>query len=559
MKKKVKKKTQPKNQVKQLSGSQRLFAWLDENILLVLSGILLAFIPLYPKIPLFDIIPGYIVRVRTEDLLILVTLGVFFVQLLRKKISLKTPLTKPILAYAVVGLLSVISAILIIHTVPLQLLHVGKTTLHYLRYLEYFSLFFITYVSVKSKKDLKILFAVIVATLLGVVIYGVGQKYLYWPVYSTMNREFSKGIRLYLTEHARVQSTFAGHYDLGAWLVIILPLVLSLAYGLKNRWLKLLTHLIFWSGVWLLVVSAARTSFIAFGFAMFVFILVLSLKQKSFWSKTGFFFSRSFYIYGLTLILMLGFGHDLQERLAQVIESNPQAKTTIVQLQETKTNLTKKTLIALHLKKPEKPKNGLSTDEAARIVLKSDQRPVTKRPSDVYVDIPDKVTVATRSAEGKVTVTTITKERTYSANAMKYGLSVAIRLDALWPQAIKGFLRNPLTGSGYATLNKQGVYQFTEADGTDNNYLRTLGETGLLGFIIFYGIIIYTLKLSYDFAKKTKDKFLWAITIGFMAGSLGLLLNATYIDVFAASKVAMTYWAVVGLVLASFKLKNHEA
>ncbi|GAJ25028.1 unnamed protein product, partial [marine sediment metagenome] len=32
---------------------------------------------------------------------------------------------------------------------------------------------------------------------------------------------------------------------------------------------------------------------------------------------------------------------------------------------------------------------------------------------------------------------------------------------------------------------------------------------------------------------------------------LGLLINALYIDVFEASKVAFTYWALVGVLLAS--------
>ncbi len=35
-----------------------------------------------------------------------------------------------------------------------------------------------------------------------------------------------------------------------------------------------------------------------------------------------------------------------------------------------------------------------------------------------------------------------------------------------------------------------------------------------------------------------------------IAGIVGLLLNATYIDVFVASKVAETFWALVGILLA---------
>ena len=61
-----------------------------------------------------------------------------------------------------------------------------------------------------------------------VAVYGFGQKYLYWPAFSTMNREFSKGWVLYLTEHARVLSTFGGHYDLAAFIMMVLILLWSL-------------------------------------------------------------------------------------------------------------------------------------------------------------------------------------------------------------------------------------------------------------------------------------------------------------------------------------------
>ena len=120
------------------------------NWMFALALFTLIFIPLFPKIPLFDILPGYIVRVRSEDILIGIIWILFGVQLWRKKLSLKTPLTKMVGFYILAGALSVISAVLIIQTVPIELLHIGKTVLHYLRYIEYFSLFFILYNSIKT-------------------------------------------------------------------------------------------------------------------------------------------------------------------------------------------------------------------------------------------------------------------------------------------------------------------------------------------------------------------------------------------------------------------------
>jgi hypothetical protein len=67
---------------------KKILSWLDQNILTLLTGILIVVIPLYPKLPLADLIEGYIVRLRLEDILILFTGLVWLVQIIRKKISL---------------------------------------------------------------------------------------------------------------------------------------------------------------------------------------------------------------------------------------------------------------------------------------------------------------------------------------------------------------------------------------------------------------------------------------------------------------------------------------
>ncbi len=183
-------------------------------------------------------------------------------------------------------------------------------------------------------------------------------------------------------------------------------------------------------------------------------------------------------------------------------------------------------------------------------MVSSDSQPVPKKPNDFYVDVPDLVKVATISADGTKKIIIVEAPRVYSDNALKYGLSMAIRLDTLWPQAISGFYRNPLFGSGYATLTKSEITEFTEADSTDNNFLRTLGETGLAGFITFYGSILLIVKIAYTQTKHKTPTVLKAVSIAFIAGTIGLLFNAIYIDVFVASKVALTFWLLAGMIVA---------
>jgi hypothetical protein len=535
---------------KHLPNFKRILRWLDDNILLVLSGFLLAFIPLFPKIPFFSPIEEYIVRVRFEDFVIGFTGLVWLIQFARKKIRWQTPLNWFIAAYILVSLLSVISAVLLIKTIPVDPVHIGKSVLHFFRYIEYFSLLFIVFSSIRTRKDVMLLLGIMVCTLVGVGIYGYGQKYFYWPVYSTMNREFSKGVRLYLTDHARVQSTFAGHYDLSAYLVIILPIVLALAYSNIKKGLKIGLFIVHAMGVWLLIVGAARTSFAAYGVSMALVVLFFAVQKQGLWKKIRWGTTHMILNLVMVAVLLSIFGDDIYERFVQVLDSYPQISSSYHQLNKQRKDLVASIPAALGIKfdKGAPPANGLSTDEAVAVLVASDERPVPYRPADVYVDVPNKVVVATESADGTKKNITIEVPRTWSENSLRYGLSLGIRLDTLWPQAIRGFLRNPLFGSGYATLNKAELTEFTIAESTDNNFLRTLGETGLLGFISFYGMVVFAIILAWK-QRATRDPVLRAVALGYVAATIGLLLNAAYIDVFASSKVAFTFWSVTGLML----------
>lgn len=543
---------------------QTLVNFIDQHLLFYASLFLLIFIPLYPKIPLFDAIPGYIVRVRLEDIFVGLTTLFYLIQVWRKKVSWKNPVAKWILAYIAVAFLSIISGLFIIRTIPLETIHLAKSVLHLLRYIEYFALLFILYSSIKSEKDLQVVIYVLALTVLLVSIYGYGQKYRYWPVFSTMNREFSKGMVLYLTEHARVQSTFAGHYDLAAFLVLLLPIFYVLGIKSQKKLERISFKILHLIGLWLLVVSASRTSFAAYLLAILFAIIFLAWQEQSLLKRLWAILRRGLSFSVLILLMILFFGGDMQDRFLQLLRAYPEAYTAYeesVQFSEEQIALLEdkyENLAKFVKNRGNPPDNGLAVDEntaftADNTITRTDEQPVSSRPVDVYEDIPDKV--LEEDSQGNLVV--VEKERTWSPNAMKYGLSLAIRLDELWPNAIRGFMTNPLLGSAYGTLNKKEFYQFTEAESTDNNFLRTLGETGLLGFITFYGIFLV---IFYQIKQNQKaSPWLKNLNLAFMAASLGLLANALYIDVFASSKVAFTYWALAGAILAINYQQSHEA
>lgn len=536
-------------------ATERHIGRVSSQFLFGLALLLFAFIPLYPKIPLADVLPGYIVRLRLEDLLVAGAFGVYGVLgILGKVHPKKNPLFWPILAYLAIGFLSGVSAIFVTKTIPFDPLHIGKWTFHWVRRIEYMFLLFLffdiiaTSNVVGSVKRLKAVIVTLILVVIAAGIYGFGQKYYQWPVYSTMNREFSKGWRLVLTEHARVPSTFAGHYDLGAYLVLVLPVLLSASFFFRG-WLRNIAYGAFVFGYLLLILTASRISFIGYSvaipllFASFFIFKIRSLKFVLSWGLAVAVFSG---------FIFLTFG-DLSGRFAHLLNLSGwigYVKHDILKIRppENRHYLTLTDQLALVADKTDIPplryagktgKEGQSTQEGQEATIAA-------LPPDVYEDFPLPIESMTG---GKLT--SIIATRSYSPAAFTYGLSSAIRFDALWPRAIAGFMKNPLLGSGYSTLTKEQVGQFTEAESTDNDYLRILGETGLLGFVAFFGSIGYVVYLLYHAISNPKTpEWVKGLFVAVVAGIVGLLVNATYIDVFEASKVAFTFWAIVGVTLA---------
>lgn len=518
-----------------INGIKKIVVWLDHHGLFALSIFLLAFIPLFPKIPLFDAIPGYLVRVRVEDLLVFLTGVLWLIQALRGKIIWRTIFFWGVVIYLTVGLLSLLAGIFLITSIPAELLHIGKSALHFFRYGEYFALFFFTLAAIQSKRQLQLAMGVLVAVIFAVAVYGYGQIHWHWPLFSTMSRESSKGMVLYLSEFARVQSTFAGHYDLSAFVVLTAPLFMALilnqSYRQKINWLVAgVLVLALGAGFWLLIASASKTALLAYLVGAGV-VAGLSVLRKPRLKRFSLIVSGiAVGVMGVTTILAMSI---LRMQTAELLAKTYQ----LPRVQQSRT------LLELN-------------NFALGLVAPADQL-TSFKPKDVYVDVPDYVKVATVSATGEPDFVIEERDRTWSDNALKYGLSMGIRLDTLWPQAIRGFIIDPFTGKGYGTLSKEGYQEFIEADSTDNNFLRILGETGLLGLVSFFGLLWLIMKTVGQLVK-TEDNFYRSLSIGFLGGSAALLTNAVIIDVFVASKVAFTFWALAGMAVKAWFLHQPQ-
>ena len=128
--------------------------------------------------------------------------------------------------------------------------------------------------------------------------------------------------------------------------------------------------------------------------------------------------------------------------------------------------------------------------------------------------------------------------------------STSIRLNVEWPRALRALSKNPLLGTGYSSITLA----------TDNDYLRMLGETGIIGFSSFFLILANLLKKLLKYLKTTKIRSdLESVYIlSFAGGFMGILINAVFIDVFEASKFAITLWLVLGMLYGKITTKENE-
>ncbi len=466
---------------------------------------LLLFIPLYPKFPMFNV-SGTYVAIRAEDFLVaLVLLLWLFDQIITGFPTLKDRVGKLILLYWLVGLLSLVSAIFITKNIVPHL-----AILHFLRRVEYMSLFFVSLASLRSTRNVRSYGLVIFLATLGVIVYGLGQKFLGWPVISTMNEEFSKGMILRLTEWARINSTFAGHYDLAAFLVMILPLTAGFFFGTKSRLKKTGLLLLGLASLYLLILTASRVSFVAYLIAI-TFVL-LSLK-KYWWVGP---------VLAVSLVGML-LSEDIAQRYALTFNINLSALSSKIPHRATQPTLTPTPL----------PTPTPTPTPEAKISSTSAQT----RPKKIT---PTPTPVATASAE-------VEEWKPTTELAVQY--SSGIRFNVEWPRSLRAFAKNPFLGTGYSSVTLA----------TDNDYLRLLAETGLLGFLSFLLIFLEIARQVKVFLKTAKPGFKKALVAGLGGSALGLLANAIFIDVFESSKVAFIFWLLMGILVGLMKKEVKDA
>ncbi|KKU65110.1 MAG: hypothetical protein UX87_C0001G0021 [Candidatus Amesbacteria bacterium GW2011_GWA1_47_16] len=416
-----------------------------------LLALVLIFIPLYPKFPLVSV-SGTFVAIRLEDVLLAFVAGIFTWGLIKNRGLFEfTPLSRALLLYLTVGLIASFSGIFLTRSSALT-----QGFLHYFRRLEYMSLFFVGYAWLKGLKQVNFLVRVVLMTSLLVAVYGLGQQFFGFPVVTTTNSEFSKGLALTLGQGARINSTFAGHYDLAAFSVFPLFLIIALLpFASRKLPLLVLAALVYWT----LLLSASRITFASFFLSAAVLLLIIR---------------RPLWLLPLAAAAIIG------------VVVSPQLLGRY------------RSLITNHLK----------------ISLVSTVSAQETGSKDVN-DTPDALKPPL-----------VPEDRSFN-----------IRLRVEWPRALRAVSKNPVLGTGFSSVGLA----------VDNDYLRSLAESGILGLAAFLLIIARYFKTSLPLIISYRQDLCHAFVISVTCSLFSLLINAVFIDVFAASKIAVFTWLCLGL------------
>ncbi|MBU1032082.1 O-antigen ligase family protein [Patescibacteria group bacterium] len=465
-----------------------------EKILFYLVLFLFVFIPLYPKFPLINI-TGTFVAIRIEDLIIGLTLGLWVIYLVisnQVRSFLKDKLSLSLLLFFFIGFVSTFSAVFLTHTVTPHI-----SILHFLRRVEFILLLPVVASVVKSKKQFVWVLVFLALTVVSVNLYALGQQFLDLPVISTTNSEFSKGLILRLTPGARANSTFAGHYDLAVYLVMALTVLSALFFAVSKK-MKLIILALGGLSLLVLIMTAARISFVA-AFAGVVLALLFSRKTK---------FILLIFIAAVVILI---YPSQLRDRLISTatvnLFSGGQRYVSQTQDQQVRSKLNIPTLAI---------KTSSESASSSSFASPSGQ-----------------------------TATDITPGEPIDTTQLGVYRSFAIRYNIEWPRAIRAFVKNPLLGTGYASLDIA----------TDNDFLRSLGEVGILGTLSLFLILTEVGKRIFN-ASRYDSRLVRYFSAGVLAMLFAFLVNGLFIDVFEASKVASLFWMILGLNLAALKFKE---
>lgn len=121
---------------------------------------------------------------------------------------------------------------------------------------------------------------------------------------------------------------------------------------------------------------------------------------------------------------------------------------------------------------------------------------------------------------------------------LRIDTSASARLNTWKDVLTRDFVKHPILGYGVTG------YGFVDAQ-----YPRVLVETGVVGFVAFFILLFSLYKNALSIYRTTTDPFFSGITLGYLAGFVGMLVHAIGTNTFIIVRIMEPFWFLTAIVI----------
>ncbi len=116
-----------------------------------------------------------------------------------------------------------------------------------------------------------------------------------------------------------------------------------------------------------------------------------------------------------------------------------------------------------------------------------------------------------------------------------------------WQESFEDWKKNPILGRGVSG------YGFI-----DGQYIVVLVETGIVGLFVFLWLLWTIYKNSLSIHREMHDKLYKGLTLGFIAGFVGLTVHALTANTFIIIRIMEPFWFMAAIVMMLPEIKEKE-
>jgi O-antigen ligase len=129
---------------------------------------------------------------------------------------------------------------------------------------------------------------------------------------------------------------------------------------------------------------------------------------------------------------------------------------------------------------------------------------------------------------------------------VKLDTSTSARLLS-WKNAAVDWVKHPFIGYGITG------YRFVDAQ-----YFRLITETGLLGLITFFFLMVTLFKRAHSIFASADDVFEKGLSMGFLAGFIGLMVHGLGANTFIIVRIMEPFWFITAMVMLIPELRDKK-